>query len=399
MAIATGVAKKVAFKKESVWGTAAGATGAQYLRRVTSDLDLTKETYQSNEIRTDYQVADFRHGVRSVEGTIAGELSPLTYDAFIAAALRKDFVAGGTTGAIITLSVTNTGTKFTRSSGSFVTDGFKVGDVVSASGFTTANNNSHYCLVTAVAALTLDIVPLDGVVLTDEAEGDTVTIAVVGKKTYTPETSHTDDSFSIEHYYSDVTQSELFTGCKVNTLAIALPPSGMATINIGLMGKDITTATSEYFTTPTAATSSGVLASVNGIAYAIGSRQYSLTGLNINYTGNLSKEPVVGSNTVPDIFEGRVVVTGELSAFFENGTLRDAFINETEVALMFVFTTNNTKNPDFISFVMPRCKLGGASKDDGEKGLVQTIPFQALFNSAGTTDAKTTLIIQDSLAA
>ena len=399
MAIASGVAKQVAFKKETSWGVAAGAIGAQYLRRITSDLSLAKETYQSNEIRTDYQVADFRHGVRSVEGTIAGELSPLTYDAFIAAALRKDFAAGATTGAIITLSVTNTGTKFTRSSGSFVTDGFKVGDVVSATGFTEANNNSHYCLVTVVAALTMDIVPLDGVVLTDEAAGDTVTIACVGKKTYTPETGHTDDSFTIEHYYSDVTQSEVFTGCKVNTLAVSLPPTGMATINIGLMGKDITTGTSAYFTTPTAATTSGVLASVNGIAYAVGSRNYVLTGLNINYAGNLTMDAVVGSNTYPDIFEGRVVVSGDLTAYFENATLRDAFLNETEVALMFVFTTGNTKNADFMSFVLPRVKFGGASKDDGEKGLVQTIPFQALFNSSGTGANKTTLIVQDSLAA
>lgn len=399
MAIATGIAKQVVFKKETTWGTAAGATGAQYLRRVTSDLSLAKETYQSNEIRTDYQISDFRHGVRSVEGTIAGELSPLTYDAFIAAALRKDFVAGGTTGAIITLSVTNTGTKFTRSSGSFVTDGFKVGDVVSASGFTTANNNSHYCLVTVVAALTLDIVPLDGVVLTDEAEGDTVTIACVGKKTYTPETSHTDDSFTFEHYYSDVTQSEVFTGCKVNSLAVSLPPTGMATINVGLMGKDITTGTSAYFTTPTAATTSTVLASVNGIAYAIGTRNYVLTGLNINYAANMSAEAVVGSNTYADIFEGRVVVTGDMTAYFENAALRDAFIDEDEVALMFVFTTNNSKNPDFVSFVLPRVKFGGASKDDGEKGLIQTLPFQALFNSSGTGADKTTLIVQDSLAA
>lgn len=399
MAIATGIAKQVVFKKETTWGTAAGATGAQYLRRVTSDLSLAKETYQSNEIRTDYQISDFRHGVRSVEGTIAGELSPLTYDSFIAAALRKDFVIGATTGALAVFSVTNTGTKFTRSSGSFVTDGFKVGDVISATGFSTANNNSHYVLVTVVAALTMDIVPLDGTVLTDEAAGGTRTIAVVGKKTYTPETSHTDDSFTFEHYYSDVAQSEVFTGCKVNSLAVSLPPTGMATIDVGLMGKDITTGTSAYFTTPTAATTSGVLASVNGIAYAIGTRNYLLTGLNINYAGNLSMEAVVGSNTYPDIFEGRVVVTGDATAYFENGTLRDAFLNETEVALMFVFTTNNTKNPEFLSFVLPRVKFGGAGKDDGEKGLIQTIPFQGLFNSAGTGADKTTLIVQDSLAA
>lgn len=399
MTLATGVAKQVRFKKETTWGTAAGATGGQLLRRVTSDLDLNKETYQSNEIRKDYQIADYRHGVRSVAGNISGELSPLTYSEFFAAALRKDFVAGATTGAGITYAVAGTGTTFTDSSSGFVTDGFVVGNVIKATGFTTANNNNHYCLVTGVAAGTLTVAPLDGVVLTDEVAGDTVTIEVVGQLSYTPESAHTDDSFSIEHFYDDVDQSELFTGCKVNSVAVSLPPTGMATIGIGFMGKDVTTNTAEYFTTPTATTNTGILASVNGIAYAIGSRQTVLTGLSINIAGNMTMEPVVGSNTYPDIFEGRVMVSGELSAFFENGTLRDAFLDEDEIALLFVFTTDNSAAPDFISFTLPRVKLGGASKDDGEKGIVQTIPFQALFNDGGAGANKTTLLIQDSAVA
>lgn len=399
MALATGVAKSVRIKRETTWGTPAGASGAQVLRRVSSDLSLTKETYQSNEIRTDYQLSDFRHGVRSIAGSINGELSPGTYSSLFAAALRKDFVTGVNTGAGITYAIAGTGTQITDSASSFVTDGFKVGDVVSATGFTTANNNNHYCLVTAVAAGTLTVATLDGVPLTDEVEGDSVTITVVGKKTYTPETSHTDDSFSIEHFYDDVNQSELFLGCKVDTVEIGLPPTGMSTVSFTFMGKDVTTDTTEYFTTPTAPSNTGILASVNGIAYALGSRQTVLTGLSINIAGNMSMQPVVGSNTVPDIFEGRVIVTGELTAFFENGDLRDAFIDEDEVSLIFVFTTNNNPNPDFVSFVMPRVKLGGADKSDGDTGLIQTIPFQALFNSAGTGEDKTTLIIQDSDAA
>lgn len=398
MPLATGVAKQVRYKKEVTWGTAPTASGAQQLRRVTSDLSLTKEAYQSSEIRTDYQVADYRHGVRSVAGSINGELSPKTYADFFAASMRKDFAAGATTGSVATLAVGVGGLTFTDSGSGFVTAGFVVGNVVSATGFSTANNNSHYCLVTAVTAGTLTFVPLDGVVLTAEVAGGTRTIAVVGKISYTPETAQTDDSFSIEHFHSDVTQSELFTGCKVNSLNVALPPTGMATIGIDFMGKDLTTATSAYFTTPTATTNTGILASVNGLAYALGSRQTLLTGLTINVAGNMSAEPVVGSNTYPDIFEGRVVVTGELTAFFETGALRDAFLNETEIALMFVFTTSNAKNPDFISFTMPRVKLGSATKDDGEKGLVQTLSYQALFNSAGTGASKTTLLIQDSAA-
>ena len=79
MAFATGVAKQLLYKAESTWGTLAGASGAQRLRRVTSTLSLKKQTYESNEIVDHYQVADFRHGVRSVDGSINGELSPGTY--------------------------------------------------------------------------------------------------------------------------------------------------------------------------------------------------------------------------------------------------------------------------------------------------------------------------------
>jgi hypothetical protein len=56
---------------------------------------------------------------------------------------------------------------------------------------------------------------------------------------------------------------------------------------------------------------------------------------------------------------------------------------------------------------MPRVKVGGAGKDDGEKGIVQTMPFTALFDTgagadkgATATDSlATTLSIQDSTVA
>jgi len=168
------------------------------------------------------------------------------------------------------------------------------------------------------------------------------------------------------------------------------------------MGKDVTTSgSSAYFTSPTAETSAGVLAAVNGVAFALGSRQYAMTGLSISINGNMTAEPVIGSNTYADIFEGRVSVTGNFTAFFEDGSFRDAFLNETEVSLFFVFTASNEKNADFIAFAIPRAKLGSSSKDDGEKGIVQTHDFQALFNSAGGSGVateKTTLWVQDSLA-
>jgi hypothetical protein len=56
-----------------------------------------------------------------------------------------------------------------------------------------------------------------------------------------------------------------------------------------------------------------------------------------------------------------------------------------------------------MAFSMPRVKVGGAGKDDGEKGIIQTMPFVALFNTTGATNATgavstlaTTLSMQDS---
>ena len=93
MTVATGIAKQVAFKKEIYLAgfTAVSTTGGTYIRRVTSDIDLSKDTYESNEIRADYQVGDMRHGMRKVGGTIKGELSPGAYDEFVGSLLRKVF--------------------------------------------------------------------------------------------------------------------------------------------------------------------------------------------------------------------------------------------------------------------------------------------------------------------
>ena len=135
VAIATGPFKKLVVKKQTALGTKASAGSAQQLRRVTSTLDLNKDTYQSEEIRPSMQRADFRHGIRSVAGAINGELSCGTYQGFMESVLRAAASAQITTGAQtnITAAVVSgaTGT-FTRAAGSFITDGFKVGMVVRA---------------------------------------------------------------------------------------------------------------------------------------------------------------------------------------------------------------------------------------------------------------------------
>ncbi|MBX3634052.1 MAG: hypothetical protein KF683_01415 [Rubrivivax sp.] len=400
---ASGVFKQLAYKAETTYGVIPAAASAQSLRRVTSDIDLRKDTYQSNEIRTDQQMQDMRHGVRRVEGTIAGELSPKTYADFIAAALRRDFTAGPSASSLsITIAGSGPTYTVTRSAGSWLTDGFKRGHVcrLTAGTFNVANLNKNL-LVAGITATVLTVRVLNGSALVAEGPIASATCAVTGKQTFAPTTGHTNKSFSIEHWFSDIAQSEVYSGCQPNQIDLQMPPTGLATINIGMVGQGRTNAGSQYFTSPTAATATGLTASVNGLVLLGGVAIAVLTGLTLQIQSNRSGEPVVGSNVVPTMFPGRILASGQATAYFEDATFRNAFDNETELELIVVLSSDNSAASEFVGFTLPRVKLNGSAKSDGEGGIVQTIPYQALLpltGGSGIANELTTVLCQDSAA-
>lgn len=409
MPIAQGISKQVAIKKESGgWGVLAGASGARLIRRVTSSFNLTKETYQSDEIRTDYQMADYRHGVRSADGSLSGELSPGSYSDLIQSALARDFTAGVSIAHAATGAVTVAGTApnftLTQVTGDWVTQGVRVGDVIRITAGTGLNADSlnKNLLVTGFTAAnkTANVIVLNGTTMTGASSSAATAISVTGKRTYVPLTGHTSDSYTVEEWYGDISQSEVYTGCKVNTVGISIPATGMSTIDFNFMGKDLAqTGTTRYFTSPTAQGTAGVCAGVNGAVIFNGTRVAVITDASININRNISNATVLGSNSVAQAFDGRALVDGSLSMYFVDATARDAFKDETEVSLVFTLTTGSGNTADFVSITLPRVKLGSFTKDDGEQGITASSDFQALLNSVSTAGLETsTIVVQDSLA-
>ncbi|HMY90743.1 MAG TPA: phage tail tube protein [Nitrosomonas sp.] len=402
MAIGSGVDKQVIYKKQTALGTKATASGAQVLRRTTSGIELKKNTFQSNEIRTDYQVADFRHGSKYIEGPISGEISPATYKDFMAAAVRKDFVAGSSI-ASLTLTTAGSGPTYTitRSAGSWITDGVKVGDIVRVTaGLAAGNLNKNY-LVASLTATVLTVYVLNGTSISAQSAIAACTLSVTGKKTLVPQSSHTADYFTIEQWYgTGVAMSEQFYDCKVNSMDIQLPASGMATCSFGFLGRNLDIGSAAYFTSPTAATTTGVMAGAQGILIVGGASVGNVTGMNFTLNGSMTKEDVVGASSTPDVFSGSVLISGQMTILLENDTYMQMFEDETEASVTMALTATSAANSDFVAFTMPRIKVGGNSKDDGQKGIVQTVPFTALLNTNSATNNGdvTTLMIQDSAA-
>jgi len=406
MTISSGVYTQLAAKKQASLGSAASGSGAQLYRRTTATLNKKKAFYKSSEIAPSMQRSDGRHGVISVDGTINGELSVGTYKDFMGSVLRSSaWTAGVSSGALIDVTAavtTGASGTFTTAGANFLTLGFKIGMVIRWTGWSTTGvpNNTHNFLITALTATVMTGTMLDGVAVGAKAAGDSVTALSVGKHNYIPTSSHARDYWTIERNYADITQSEQFTDCAFTGMNVKLPATGMATIDFPIMGLNMTTGTASVFTTPTAVTTGNALAAANGAVYVAGTKIATITSLDFGIAGNYSVPGgTVGSNVDADVFPGMIDVTGNMSVLFDSVTMRDYFLAETEVSIVAAFTTDNTANSDVMVFIFPVCKINGADKDDGEKGLTMTMPFVALENTAGgtgTNTLNTTIVVQDS---
>lgn len=400
MTISKGISKVLAVKKESTFGTLAGATGAKQIRRVTSNFNLSKELYESAEINTYRQVLDARHGARKVDGAINGELSPGTYADFMQSVVSKDFAAvTAITGISATIALVS-GSTFTvsRGTGSWISDGVKVGDVIALSGAgLNAANAANNLLVLSMTALILTVECLSSTALVAEGPIASVTASVRGKKTLAPLSAHTDDSYTIEEWFSDIARSEVYVGNKVGSMNVSIPATGMVTVDFSFMGKDIgSKGTAQYFTSPTVIGTSGITASVNGALVVNGAVVGLVTSADFSIDRGLAGAVVVGSNSQADIFTDMIRVSGSTSVYFTDDVFRNYFDEETECSLVFAVATSEAKNADVLSFTLPAVKFSGFTKADSASAIIATMPFTALLNqSVAGGLPETTIQIQD----
>jgi hypothetical protein len=393
MPLAEGVSARIAYKfytsPDIVPGTPAvsatdpGPSGGQILRRVASTLAFTKDTYQSNEIRSDRQIADFRHGVRRVAGNVSGELSPHSYQSLFEASLRGTWVPAVSSSNTVLTSMTANGTTSTLTfgGGDPVAAGMRSGMGLRFSGLTATANNGTNFVITGFGGTsnrTVSVYPPP----TTAASESTFTVTSVGSTVSIPSTGHVRRKVAFEIYNDDVDIARVFTECRVGGFAAKLPATGMATIEFSATGRDMelyTGAAAPFFTAPAPAATTGLLAAVNGLLRVDGTNIAVITSLDITHTLQQTADPVVGSNLVPEIFSGRSNVTGQMTAFFNDPTLINDFKNESEIQIMAYLTTSSAPNSPAMSFFLPRVKLGGADlATTGEGGQMITIPFQAL---------------------
>lgn len=401
MTDAQGIYKTLAYKKQTVKGTAESGSGGQLLRRETATFNTQKATYSANEINSHQQHTGDKHGIKTINGSLSGLLSPATYTPLLGSILRKD-LAAVTPISSLTLTVAGSGPyTVTRSTGDFLDGGIKVGHVVRLTGANLAAGNvGKNLLVTGVTDTVLTVLVLNESAMTAEEDKASSTVTVTGKVTYAPTSSHTNDYYTVEEWYDDIDISHVYSDVQFGQADIGLPGTGNATISLTAMGIGDSPTGAQVLTSPTAETTTEILAAVNGMILVGGTRQLAVTGLSMSITGNMAAgEATIGSNTISDIVKGKIGVTGSFTAVFQSDTLADIFDDETATSIIAVVAENDDADADFISFSLPRVKIMSADKDDGQKQIVRTYNFTAEINGAGgaaLANHQTILQIQDS---
>ena len=299
MTIANGAQHSLHYIAETTYGTTPSTPGFSPLPHTGTTLAVTKDAVESEKIRGDRQVEDFRHGNKTVGGDITAELEYEAFDDLLEAALC----------------------------GTWTTDVLKAGT--------------------------------------------------------------TRRSFTIQRKFADIATPEFhtYTGCEINTLALSVSPNSMVTTTFGIIGKDLSLATSQI-TGSTFASDVGntPFDSFTGSITEGGASIATVTAIDMTLENGIEPLFSVGSQTTNRPSIGRSRLTGTLTTYFESKSLYEKFLNETASSI--VLTLSDVDGNDYI-ITIPNVKYNSGQPDvAGEGAITVAMEFIGLYDGTETSQIK-----------
>jgi hypothetical protein len=197
--------------------------------------------------------------------------------------------------------------------------------------------------------------------------------------------------FSIEDYAADIDQARVFTGMSVSSMAISLAPNQMVTTTFGMVGKDMTISGTEK--TQDSASGAAPFDAYSGDIsignVGAGSAVAIVTGLDFTLSNSFAPTFVIGDDSAPSLEYGRAEVEGTLTAYFEDASLINRFLNETETEIE--VSVDDPTGANAYTFLFPRVKINSADVGvDGPTSRMVSMSFVALYDATEGTNLKIT---------
>jgi len=379
---ATGARTSHFYVEEVTCGVTPTSPAWKSLRFTSGNMQLSKDSVQSSELDGSREIADIRLGSNQTAGDISTELSFTSYDDFLQAALGGTWASGASdTGVDITVDeILKT---FTRAAGDFVADGVAVGDLIKFEDLLLGNNSGAF-IVTAVTSTIVTCSQAEDlaaeVETSDYATADSV------------EVGEARTSFSILTHFADadggVGEYHITKGVEITGFNFDIAVNAIVTGTFNTIGRayeaDVSLPAGSTFP---ALIKTEPFAGVDGRIIESGALIGLVTSISNTLDNAASAQFEIGSNDTSFIEIGRANSTLSLSTFFENSTLLNKFVNETEASIVIVLSGSDGA----LSFTYNRAiYTTGAPDVAGEGSITQALDAQALAGTSG----ESSLVIQ-----
>lgn len=364
------------YLEESTWGTTP-ASALQTFRSTGESLGMNLDSISSNEIRDDRQISDLVLTDKNPSGGVNFELSAALLDDLLEGALFGDFSTAVAISAS-DISAANADNSFNSTTTDFTGENLSPGQWVQVAGFTESGNNGFARVVSVTASKLV----VSGLTLTDDAAGDTVTMGGSMLRNGTSKKSYT-----LEKKFADITQFISYTGMTVSEFNLNVEAGDIVTGSLAFMGKDGAIAQATVGTgDPTAAPTGTPCNAVSNVANlreggAAISGTFAKT-LSLALSNALRGQKAIGVLGNAGIGVGRCEVTGSLSVYFEDETLYEKFLDNTETSID--FRAIDADGNGYI-FTLPRVKYSSSNDAEvsgGDQDVMLDLQYQAIRDSS-----------------
>ena len=335
---------------------------------------VTRDALVSNELDGSRETSSIRTGNKQVTGEFAIEFGPRSQDELLAGAMTSSWVAGFTS-ASIQVAVSDPAKTFTRSTGSFITDGVTVGDLVQFPDL--PGNNGKPFIVTAVTAT----------VVTGAAIQEPLTTAAAAATVYkiadSLETGNLCKSYSVLTWFKGkcgVPDSYLLTkGVEFTGFTIEQAVNAMVTGSFPFIGlsQEVLSAYPAGSTFPSEA-KRDPFSSVDVSAYNGTAPLKLMDTFTITNDNGASAQFELGNDSAAFVERAKAANTFLLAGKLYDMTLLNLFLNETQIELTSVLENQGGA----MSFTLKRAELTSATPEiGGPESVTLSLEGQATGNA------------------
>lgn len=203
--------------------------------------------------------------------------------------------------------------------------------------------------------------------------------------------------FALEDGALDISQFRRFSGCAVNTATFNLAPNQLVQTTFDIVGRDMVQASASLDAAHTSASGNAPFDSFNGAVFEGGLGPADdiciVSALTFSIANDMTPAFVLlceanGSRAAQMQF-GMATVEGTMTVYYQDATLINKFLNETETSLS--VTVDDPAGVNSYTFYFPRIKYNGASVPLADpKSRFIELPFVALKDSSTGTSLRLT---------